>query len=290
VSLVPADAVGGIRADVEARVAALRPAFLRWPGWQRRLRTTHWTWGIGPRGRAPVWVNLSWKNEPEPGDVGNGRVRRLLRRVGAEPSITVNVEGRGATVEEAAGLGRVLQRARELDVRRAARRERALRAVRRAPLEIGNEIWGDWVRGHSDATTYAANYLRYARAMKAKDPKIELDRGRRQRHGLEPHAAAAAGARSTTWRSTTTTATRRWRATRQPDGAAAALRALLRGGRGADPRGGARPADPLSINEWGLSISEARYYSMEGATLRRAAHERLRALDRTSRCPPSPTS
>jgi hypothetical protein len=29
VSLVPADAVGGIRADVEARVAALRPAFLR---------------------------------------------------------------------------------------------------------------------------------------------------------------------------------------------------------------------------------------------------------------------
>src|SRR4030095_6586401 len=31
-----------------------------------------------------------------------------------------------------------------------------------------------WGRRHSDATTYAANYLRYARAMKAKDPQIEL--------------------------------------------------------------------------------------------------------------------
>ena len=27
--------------------------------------------------------------------------------------------------------------------------------------EIGNEIWGDWVRGHSDAQTYAKNLNRY---------------------------------------------------------------------------------------------------------------------------------
>jgi alpha-N-arabinofuranosidase len=39
---------------------------------------------------------------------------------------------------------------------------------------VGNEIWGSWVRGHSDAETYARNYLRYAAAMKAVDPSIRL--------------------------------------------------------------------------------------------------------------------
>jgi alpha-N-arabinofuranosidase len=39
---------------------------------------------------------------------------------------------------------------------------------------VGNEIWGDWVRGHSDADNYARNYMRYARAMRAVDPSIKL--------------------------------------------------------------------------------------------------------------------
>ena len=40
--------------------------------------------------------------------------------------------------------------------------------------ELGNEIWGDWVRGHSNAETYARNYLRYREAMLAVDPSIRL--------------------------------------------------------------------------------------------------------------------
>jgi alpha-N-arabinofuranosidase len=40
--------------------------------------------------------------------------------------------------------------------------------------EVGNEIWGDWVRGHSDAETYARNYNRYAQAMRAVDSSIKL--------------------------------------------------------------------------------------------------------------------
>ena len=31
--------------------------------------------------------------------------------------------------------------------------------------EIGNEIWGSWVRGHSDAATYARNFRQYRAAM-----------------------------------------------------------------------------------------------------------------------------
>jgi alpha-N-arabinofuranosidase len=40
--------------------------------------------------------------------------------------------------------------------------------------ELGNEVYGDWVRGHADAETYAKNAKRYAEAMRAVDPGIQL--------------------------------------------------------------------------------------------------------------------
>jgi alpha-L-arabinofuranosidase len=173
VSLLPGDAVGGVRADVEALVAALRPAFLRWPG-GNVAQDYHWMWGIGPRDRRPLWVNLAWKNELEPGDIGTDELVAFSRRVGAEPSITVNVEGRGATPEEAAAWV-------EYCNGDATSRYGAMRAANGHPepyrvryWEVGNEIFGDWVRGHTDAATYGRNYLRYERAMRTVDPTIEL--------------------------------------------------------------------------------------------------------------------
>jgi alpha-L-arabinofuranosidase len=173
VSLMPGDAASGVRKDVESLVAALRPAFIRWPG-GNVAQDYHWTWGVGPRDRRPVWVNLSWSNEPEPGDIGTDEFVAFCRRVGAEPSITVNVEGRGATAEEAAAWVEYCNGP-------ATSRYGALRAAGGHPepyrvkyWELGNEIWGDWVRGHSDASTYARNYLRYSQAMRAVDPTLEL--------------------------------------------------------------------------------------------------------------------
>ena len=90
VSLMKGDSVGGVRSDVESRVAALRAAFIRWPG-GNVAQDYHWMWGVGPRDRRPVWVNLSWNNEPEPGDIGTDEFIAFTRRVGTEPSITVNV-------------------------------------------------------------------------------------------------------------------------------------------------------------------------------------------------------
>jgi alpha-N-arabinofuranosidase len=154
VSLMPGDAVDGVRRDVFEKVKALRPAFIRWPG-GNVAQDYHWGWGIGPRDERPSWTNLSWANELEPSDFGTDEYVRFCRSVGAEPTLVVNVEGRGATAEEA-----------------AAWVEYAKGGVRL--WELGNEIWGDWVRGHSDAETYARNYLRYQAAMKAVDPSIVL--------------------------------------------------------------------------------------------------------------------
>jgi alpha-N-arabinofuranosidase len=173
VSLIPGDAVNGVRADVLARIEALRPPFLRWPG-GNVAQDYHWIWGVGPRDRRPIWPNLSWKNEPEPGDFGTAEYVALSRRVGAEPTLTVNVEGRGATADEAAAWVEYCNGP-------ATSRYGALRAAHGHPepfgvkyWEIGNEIWGDWVRGHSDAPTYARNFKRYYDAMRAVDPSIRF--------------------------------------------------------------------------------------------------------------------
>jgi alpha-N-arabinofuranosidase len=173
VSLIANDAVGEVRRDVFERAKALRPAFIRWPG-GNVAQDYHWTWGVGPRDERVTWVNLSWKNEPEPSDFGTDEFIEFCRNIGAEPSITVNVEGRGATAEEAAGWVEYCNGP-------ATSRYGAMRAAGGHPepygvkyWEVGNEIWGDWVRGHSDAETYGRNFNRYYAAMRAVDPSIKL--------------------------------------------------------------------------------------------------------------------
>jgi len=172
-SLMPGDAEGGIRDDMEKLVANLHPAFIRWPG-GNAAQDYHWQWGIGPRDQRPVWINASWGNELEPSDVGTDEFVQFARSVGAEPSLTVNVEGRGATAEEAAGWVEYCNAGPQTKFG-------ALRSSNGHPQpfgvhywEIGNEIWGDWVRGHSDALTYANNLNRYVEKMKQVDPSIKI--------------------------------------------------------------------------------------------------------------------
>ena len=174
VSLLPGDAApGGVRRDVFEKIKQLNPAFIRWPG-GNVAQDYHWLWGVGPRDERVTWTNLSWKNEPEPSDFGTDEFVAFARAAGAEPSITVNVEGRGATVEEAAAWVEYCNgpSTSKYGAMRAANGHPAPFAVKF--WEVGNEIWGDWVRGHSDADVYARNYVRYAKAMRAVDPSIKL--------------------------------------------------------------------------------------------------------------------
>jgi len=173
VSLMPGDAEGGVRHDVEQKVASLHPAFIRWPG-GNVAQDYHWQWGIGPRDQRPVWINASWANELEPSDFGTDEFIHLARRVGAEPSITVNVEGRGATADEAAAWVEYCNGSPQSKYGAIRSANGNAQPFHVKFWEIGNEIWGDWVRGHSDATTYANNLNRYVEEMKAVDPSIKI--------------------------------------------------------------------------------------------------------------------
>jgi alpha-N-arabinofuranosidase len=173
VSLMPGDTQGGVRRDVEEKVRELHPAFIRWPG-GNVAQDYHWEWGIGARDQRPVWVNAAWRNELEPSDFGTDEFVLFARRVGAEPSITVNVEGHGATADEAAAWVEYCNGSPQSKYGAMRAKNGTTPPFHVQYWEIGNEIWGDWVRGHSDATTYANNLNRYVEKMKAVDPKIKV--------------------------------------------------------------------------------------------------------------------
>ena len=266
VSLLPGDAGSGdVRRDVFEKVKQLKPAFIRWPG-GNVAQDYRWMWGVGPRDERVTWTNRAWKNEPEPSDFGTDEFVEFARAVGAEPSITVNVEGAGATVEEAAAWVEYCNGP-------ATSKYGAMRAAsgHSAPFgvkfwEVGNEIWGDWVRGHSDAETYARNYNRYAKAMRAVDPSIKL---------------IAVGDNDMNWNSTVLRAAgtnidyfaiHHYYGRREAQGDPLNLMArplylegfyremehFLR-------KLGLEGRVKLAINEWGLDLPSERQYSMESA-------------------------
>jgi alpha-N-arabinofuranosidase len=265
VSLMPGDASDGVRADVLDKVKALAPAFIRWPGGNVG-QDYHWQWGIGPRDERPTWINLSWKNEPEPSDFGTDEFIQFARNAGAEPSLTVNVEGRGATADEAAAWVEYCNGP-------ATSKYGAMRARNGHPepygvkfWEVGNEIWGDWVRGHSDAASYARNLTRYVAAMRAVDPSIQV---------------IAVGDNDMVWNRTVLgagverldyLAIHHYYSQREMDGDVRNLmaRPLHYERQYGEIEAALRDLPParrprLAINEWGLDVPEAQQYSILGA-------------------------
>jgi alpha-N-arabinofuranosidase len=173
VSLMPEDAVAGSRPMVYQKIQKLQPAFIRWPG-GNIAQNYHWMPGVGMRDQRPIWIDHAWWNQAQVYDFGTDEFLELCRRLGTAPSITVNVEGDGATVEEAAAWVEYVNGS-------STTKYGKMRAANGHPepyhvkyWEIGNELFGKWEIGTTDATTYAKNLNRYVAAMKAVDPGIQV--------------------------------------------------------------------------------------------------------------------
>src|SRR5207237_7227054 len=87
-SLMPADHVQGMRADVLALIRELAPPVVRWPG-GNFVSGYHWKDGIGDRDRRPARWDRAW-NDVEPNDFGVDEFLAFCAEVGTEPYIAVN--------------------------------------------------------------------------------------------------------------------------------------------------------------------------------------------------------
>jgi len=96
----------GFRRDVLAAARPLGIPVLRWPG-GNFVSGYHWLDGVGPKDRRPRRSELAWYAE-ESNRFGTNEFIEYCRALGTEPFICVNM-GSG-TMDEGAGVGRVLQR------------------------------------------------------------------------------------------------------------------------------------------------------------------------------------
>jgi len=169
-SLMPADNLGGWRADVVEVLRAVRPATIRWPGGNFASQYD-WREGIGERDKRPCRWNRAW-NQWEWNDVGTDEFLRLCELLGAEPYICANA-GEG-TPQEAAEWVEYCNGPADTPMGR-------LRAANGHPAPygvrlwgLGNEMYGNWQHGWLDGSKYGLKAAQMAAAMRAVDTALEL--------------------------------------------------------------------------------------------------------------------
>ena len=168
--LFPADARDGFDPEVVEIAKSLRMRLLRWPG-GNFASGYRWRNGIGRRETRPTVPNPAWGGL-ETHHFGTDDFMEFCRRVGAEPMICVNA-GDGSA-EEAAAWVQYCNGSVDTPMG-------ALRAANGHPRpynvrvwEIGNELYGPWQIGHTDALGNAKRFVEFRKAMLAMDPTIEL--------------------------------------------------------------------------------------------------------------------
>ena len=153
ISLFPNDAVDGMDPDALRAARAWHIPVLRLSG--NYSSGYHWREGVGPREARPTNRNAAWWGVDSHA-FGTDEFLALTRLIGATAQIGANA-GNG-TPEEAAAWVRYCNG-----------------KTRRVPLwEIGNELYGGWQIGHTNAAGYAARFVAFRAAMKAADPGIQV--------------------------------------------------------------------------------------------------------------------
>tara|TARA_Y100001933_G_scaffold164199_1_gene162479 strand:- start:239 stop:2353 length:2115 start_codon:yes stop_codon:yes gene_type:complete len=148
-SLMPADNIGGMRADVVELLKRLDSPIYRWPG-GNFVSGYDWRDGVGDRDRRPPRTNPAWTGI-EPNDFGMHEFIELCRILDAEPLITVSMGFEGLFSAQA-----------EMEYANGTEGFYAEQRVRNGASEpfdvkywcIGNEMWGDWQLGFMSPEDY----------------------------------------------------------------------------------------------------------------------------------------
>lgn len=171
-TVFPVDAVDG-RYNPET-IEILRKAgvtTIRWPG-GNFASGYHWQDGIGPLEERPTRPNLAWAGL-ENNHVGTDEFLEFCELAGLTPIICV---GFGYTsVEEAAAWVEYVNGCPDTTYYGALRAQNGRQQPYAVEIwQVGNEVYGSYQIGHTDAVDYATRYLDYYDAMKAVDPTIRI--------------------------------------------------------------------------------------------------------------------
>ncbi|HUV42162.1 MAG TPA: alpha-L-arabinofuranosidase C-terminal domain-containing protein [Sedimentisphaerales bacterium] len=171
VSLMPADNIEGMRADVLKLLKELDSPIYRWPG-GNFVSGYDWRDGIGiDRDKRRPRKNLAW-NDDESSDFGIEEFMTLCRLLGTEPMMTVN-----------SGFGDDYCAAQQVQYCNGGPHTPMgrLRAANghAEPYNIkwwcvGNEMFGKWQLGYMDIKHYVIKHNLFAEAMLKADPTIKL--------------------------------------------------------------------------------------------------------------------
>lgn len=177
-SLMPADNVHGLRADVLALVKEMAPPIIRWPG-GGYPDEYDWRTAIGPRDRRrpqpilPFGQPFGYDNGIDPNDFGTDEFIDFCRLINAEPYITANFGSgtpamAGSWVEYTNGPA-----TSPWGKKRADNGHPDAYNVR--SWSVGNEIWGDpFESGHTNSGGYSYFLTPIVMAMRASNPNISI--------------------------------------------------------------------------------------------------------------------
>ena len=170
----------GIRTDVVQAARRLRVPTVRWPG-GCFADVYHWEDGVGPD--RPLRRNQHWGGT-ESNRFGTDEFLRWSEAIGASPYLNVNL-GTGTLDEALRWLDYCngTEPTPQVLARRANGREEPWH-VRR--WGIGNETWGSWEAGHTDAENYGRTLANWARFFRTYDPELRIV-GVGSRAGQDPH-------------------------------------------------------------------------------------------------------
>lgn len=155
VSLMPADAVGGLDPDMVRMAKEMRTPLVRFGG--NFTSSYHWRDGIGPEDKRVSMRNVAW-GIPETNQFGTDEFLDFCRLIGAQPQIALNL-GTGNSGEAADWV-------RYVDDHWSTHSGLL--------WELGNELWGDWNNAYPTLNELAQRTLEFSRAIRQVDPQARL--------------------------------------------------------------------------------------------------------------------
>lgn len=170
-TLFPDDAVEGVwHPETIKHLQEAMITVIRWPG-GNFASGYHWQDGVGPVEKRPTRPNWAWAGL-ESNHVGTDEFLHYCDLVGMTPLICVAFDT--CTPQEAANWVEYCNGDKNTKYGRLRARYGHPEPYNVRLWQVGNEVYGSYQMGHTNAEDYASRYLDYYQAMKKVDPDISM--------------------------------------------------------------------------------------------------------------------